>query len=192
MRSAFDPLYRYGNGRLLSFRDQRDFENGGILCWHYFECSSFTHITKINFKIGAVRLERIPVRAITCYVQRRRRGAFPGAEQLIVCRVFGFIPVFFTGDKSSCYEKWKKYEEFFHTGDFWTFSPVERQRKAQSYTPCEIQLSLPSSSVNPKVEPTSTLLRTLIVWSCASTICFTMASPRPVPPISRLRARSVR
>ena len=48
------------------------------------------------------------------------------------------------------------------------------------------------SSVNPIVVPTSGLLRTCIDCPCASMICLQIASPRPVPPLSRLRAVSVR
>jgi hypothetical protein len=39
--------------------------------------------------------------------------------------------------------------------------------------------------VNPNVEPNPSVLLTLIVCSCASTICLTIASPKPEPPICR-------
>lgn len=48
------------------------------------------------------------------------------------------------------------------------------------------------SSVNPIVVPTSGVLRTWMDWLCASIICLQIASPRPVPPLSLLRAASVR
>ena len=41
--------------------------------------------------------------------------------------------------------------------------------------------------VNPKVEPTSGLLRTWMLWPCASTMCLQMARPSPVPPMFRAR-----
>jgi len=48
------------------------------------------------------------------------------------------------------------------------------------------------ASVKPNEEPTASLLRTLTVCPWASTICFTMARPRPVPPMARARLRSAR
>lgn len=46
--------------------------------------------------------------------------------------------------------------------------------------------------VKVKVVPCPSLLRTIMVCSWASIICFTMARPSPVPPISRERPLSVR
>lgn len=47
-------------------------------------------------------------------------------------------------------------------------------------------------SVNENVVPTSGVLRTEMVSRCASRICLTMASPRPVPPAARDRLLSTR
>lgn len=49
-----------------------------------------------------------------------------------------------------------------------------------------------ASRVKPMVVPTSGRLRTCMFWPWASIICLQMARPRPVPPLSRLRALSVR
>ncbi len=43
----------------------------------------------------------------------------------------------------------------------------------------------------PIVVPTSILLRTWMVWPCASIICLQIARPKPVPPMFLLRPRSV-
>src|SRR3954451_20910803 len=48
------------------------------------------------------------------------------------------------------------------------------------------------SRVNPTEVPTSGVLRTWIACPCASIICLQMARPKPVPPLSRLLAESVR
>jgi|GEM_PF-3487819 len=48
------------------------------------------------------------------------------------------------------------------------------------------------SSVNPKVVPCPTVLRTVIVCLWASMMCLAMLRPRPVPPASRERCLSIR
>ncbi len=48
------------------------------------------------------------------------------------------------------------------------------------------------SSLNEKLVPLSTFDSTWILLPCAWTMCFTMESPRPVPPLSLVRLLSIR
>ena len=43
-----------------------------------------------------------------------------------------------------------------------------------------------------KVDPTPSWLQTVTLPRCAAITCFTIASPRPVPPVARDRAGSTR
>jgi transcriptional regulator with XRE-family HTH domain len=70
--------------------------------------------------------------------------------------------------------------------------PFRPLREKGSYIINKAQAYLHNGSVKTKQEPSPTSLSTLMRPPCASTICLTIASPRPVPPVVRVREGSAR